>query len=384
MIINNGMIFCDDGVFRKTDIEARNGIITSIGEKLTNHEGGAVDAQNCYVVPGFVDIHTHGAMGADFCDGTSDAIDTMARYQLSKGVTSFLGTTITLPEEQLIDICKVASTHVNVVHPDRAVMRGVHLEGSFFSHERRGAHIPEYLVDPDFAMLSRLNEASGDNVCVVAVAPELPGSLEFIKAASTLFTVSLAHSEASYNEAVTGFTTGATHVTHLFNGMSPFSHRDPGLVGAAFDCDAYVEFITDGIHIHPAVVRAVFQMFNENKICLISDSMRACGLPDGQYDLGGQAVTVVGRKVSLPDGTLAGSATSMPDCMRTAVEFGIPLTKALKAATINPAKTAGIDKDIGSLTIGKRADIIVLDNNLVIKNIIFGGDLLDIDSINKP
>jgi len=376
MLITNGNIFCDDGVIRKCDIEARNGIITSIGENLINNEGGAVDATDCYVIPGIVDIHTHGAMGADFCDGTSEAFDTMAKHQLKCGVTSFLGTTITLPEEQLVDICKAARSHVNsvdIINTDKAIMRGVHLEGSFFSMERRGAHLPQYLVEPNIPMLNRLNEATGDNVCVVAVAPELPGSLEFIREASKNHTVSLAHSAASYDEANIGFSAGASHVTHLFNGMSPFSHRDPGLVGAAFDFGAYVELITDGIHIHPAVVRAVFKMFDEDKICLISDSMRACGLPDGQYDLGGQAVTVVGRKVSLPDGTLAGSATNLTDCMRTAVEFGVPLIKALKAATINPAKSAGIDKEIGSLTIGKRADILITDKDLNIKQIIFGG-----------
>jgi len=379
MIINNGNIFCDDGIFRKCDIETRNGIIAAIGEKLINNEGGAVDATDCYVVPGIVDIHTHGAMGADFCDGTSEAIDTIAKHQLKNGITSFLGTTITLPEEQLVKICETAKPHVNnadKTDTEKAVMRGVHLEGSFFSMERRGAHIPEYLVKPSLPMFDRLNEATGDNVCVVAVAPELPNALEFIKEASKIHTVSLAHSAASYDEAYAGFSAGASHVTHLFNGMSPFSHRDPGLVGAAFDFGAYVELITDGIHIHPAVVRAVFKMFDEDKICLISDSMRACGLPDGQYDLGGQPVTVVGRKVTIADGTLAGSATNLTDCMRTAVEFGVPFSKALKAATINPAKSAGIDKDIGSLTIGKRADILVLDKDLNIKNIIFNGDVI--------
>jgi len=377
MIITNGNVFCDDGVFRKCDIETRNGIITAIGENLTNNEGGLIDAKDCYVIPGIVDIHTHGAMGADFCDGTSEAIDTIAKHQLKNGITSFLGTTITLPESQLVEICGTARAHVNnadTSETDKAVMRGVHLEGSFFSMERRGAHIPEYLVDPSIPMFDRLNDATGDNVCVVAVAPELPGALEFITYASKNHSVSLAHSAAGYDTAYEGFKAGASHVTHLFNGMSPFSHRDPGLVGAAFDYGAYVELISDGIHIHPAVVRAVFKMFDEDKICLISDSMRACGLSDGQYDLGGQAVTVVGRKVSLPDGTLAGSATNLTDCMRTAVDFGIPLTKTLKAATINPAKSAGIDKEIGSLTVGKRADILVTDKDLNIINIIFGGE----------
>jgi len=374
MIINNGTVFCDDGVFRNVDIEARNGVIAAIGENLTNNEGGAIDAKDHYVIPGFVDIHNHGAMSADFSDGTPEAIDIIAKHHLKTGVTSFLGTTISLPIDRTLKICETARPHVNVMSKDKAVMRGIHLEGPFFSMERRGAHVPEYLHDPDFDILTRFNEATGDNVCIIAVAPELPGAFDFIKSAAKEYTVSLAHSAASYDVAYAGFEAGATHVTHLFNGMGPFNHRDPGLVGASYDYGAYVELITDGIHIHPAVVRAVFDMFDEDRICLISDSMRACGLSDGQYDLGGQAVTVSGRKVSLDNDTLAGSATTLPDCVRSAVEFGIPLEKALKASTINPSKSAGIDKEIGSLTVGKRADILVLDKTLNLRYIIFGGE----------
>ena len=218
-----------------------------------------------------------------------------------------------------------------------------------------------------------MNEKSGESVRMVAVAPELDGAMEFIKAASGICTVSLAHSAADYVTAQQAFSNGATHVTHLFNGMSPLSHREPGIIGASADSGAYIELIADGIHIHPSVIRAVFKIYDEDKVCLISDSIRACGLSDGRYDLGGQMITVTGKTASIDSNALAGSVTNLADCMRNAVEFGVPLNKALKAATINPAKSTGLDKEAGSISIGKRADILILNKELDLKQIIFNG-----------
>jgi N-acetylglucosamine-6-phosphate deacetylase len=357
MIISNGAVFCDDGVFRQMDIEAQNGVITRIGHDLPRKGQEVIDAQNDYVVPGLVDIHTHGAMGADFSDGTPEGIEEIARFLLRNGVTSFLGTTMTLPEKHTISICKTARSYINTIYPDQALLRGIYLEGPFFSKE---------------SMLEQFNDASGDAVRVIAVAPELCGAFEFIKVASQMCTVSIAHSTANYDIAGKAFSLGANHVTHIFNGMNPFNHREPGIIGAAFDCSAYVELITDGVHIDPSVVRVAFKLFGEDKVCLISDSMRACGLADGQYDLGGQPVTVTGRTATTENNSLAGSVTTLTDCMRRAVEFAIPLTTALKAATINPAKSVGLN-DVGSLTVGKRADILVLNQDLSIEHIVLGG-----------
>ena len=373
MIIKNGFIFCDDGVFRKMDIEAQNGVITAIGDSLPRQNGESVDAKECYVVPGLVDIHNHGAMGADFSDGTPEAFEKIARFLLSCGVTSFLGTTMTVPAKQLSDVCEIARPLANAIFPDRAVLRGIHLEGPFFSQEKRGAQNPEYILAPDLSLFKSLYEASGENVRLIAVAPEVEGGLEFIKEAARLCTVSVAHSTADYVTAGCAFSLGASHVTHLYNGMSPFNHREPGIIGAAFDSEAYVEIISDGVHVHPVIVRAVFELFGDDRVCLISDSIRACGLVDGQYDLGGQTVTVVGRTATIENNSLAGSVSPLTDCMRRAVEFGVPLTGALKAATINPAKSIGLDAEIGSLSIGKRADMLVLDQDLRLMHTIFGG-----------
>jgi len=373
MLIKNGNVFYDDCIFRKADIKIENNLISEISEYSFNDDYETIDAQECYVVPGFIDIHTHGAMGADFCDGTEEAIEKIARFQLSCGVTGFLGTTMTLPKSQLLEICKISKDLVNKNQPDQAILLGVHLEGPFIGFEKRGAQNAAYIVPPDLSIFKELNIASGNSVKIIVAAPETNGCPEFITEAAKECTVSLAHSSASYEIASKAFTTGASHVTHLFNGMNPFNHREPGIIGAAFDSGAYVELISDGIHIHPSVVRAVFKLFGDDRVCLISDSMRACGLSDGKYDLGGQTVTVNGKTAVIDNGSLAGSVTSLTDCMRQAVEFGVPFSSALKAVTITPAKSAGIDKEAGSLSIGKRADILVMDKKLQIKHIIFNG-----------
>jgi len=342
-----------------------------MGEHLPRKDNEIIDAQNDYVIPGLVDIHIHGAMGADFSDGTTEAIQEIARFLLKNGVTSFLGTTMTLPEKQILTVCKSARPFINIDNHDQAVLRGIYLEGPFFSKEKRGAQNEAYLADPDLSMFKRFCKASDGAVRVVAVAPELTGGLEFIKEAAPVCTVSVAHSSAKYETAMSAFSSGADHATHLFNGMNPFNHREPGIVGAAFDSGAYVELIVDGVHISPPAVRVVFELFGEDKVCLISDSMRACGLADGQYDLGGQLVTVSGRVATIGNNSLAGSVTPLTDCMRRAVEFGIPLEKAIKAATINPAKSVKLE-DVGSLAVGKRADILVLNQELLIEHIVLG------------
>ena len=372
MILENGTVFCDDFVFRNMDLATADDTICALGDALGQD---VLDASGCYVVPGLVDIHLHGAMGADFSDAAPEAIHTIAQFLLQQGTTSFLGTTMALPEAKLFDICNTARPLVDQSIPGQAVLRGINLEGPFFSQEKRGAQNSDYIIPADFALFSRLYETSGERVRTLAIAPETEGALDFIQEAASLCALSLAHTAADYDTAMRAFSLGANHVTHLFNGMTPFSHRDPGVVGAAFDSGAYVELITDGVHIHPSVVRATFQLFGDERICLISDAICACGMADGQYELGGQTVIVSGNTSTLPGGGLAGSVTTLADCMQTAISFGIPFEQALRAATLNPAKSVGIDDQVGSLTVGKRADILVLNPDYTLKHVIFGGVL---------
>lgn len=366
MRIENGLVF-----------DAARGFVPGTvafaqGRLCREQAGGPVlDAAGCYVLPGFVDIHIHGAAGADFCDGTPDALARISRTLAQNGVTSFLGTGMAYDEATLTRL--FANAAAFAAPENGAVMRGIHMEGPFFAAQKRGAHEEKYLCDPNVAMFDRLWQASGQSIRMLDLAPELSGAEALIRAAAGRCTVSLAHTTADYDTAVRAFAAGATHATHLFNAMPPFGHREPGVVGAAFDRARYVELISDGIHLHPAMVRAVFALFGADRVCLISDAMRAAAMPDGDYSLGGQAVRVTGGKATLADGTIAGSATLLSDGVRRAVSFGVPLADAVLAATANPAKAAGLFDEVGSLTPGKRADVIVLDKDLHLRAVFAAG-----------
>ena len=349
------------------------------GRLLSNSsaDGRTYDASGCYIIPGLTDLHFHGCMGRDFSDADPEGLEIMARYELSRGVTQICPAGMTLLEEQLTRVCQVAADHRDANKPG-AELCGVNLEGPFLSRAKKGAQNGDWLHAPDVDMLRRLMAASRGLVKLVSVAPEEPGAMEFIEAVEGEVTVSLAHTTADYDTAMEAFRLGARQVTHLFNAMPPFSHRAPGVVGAALDTPlCNVELICDGVHIHPAVVRAVFKMFGPKRVILISDTMRAAGMSDGDYTLGGQAVTVKGKLATLADGTIAGSVTDLMNCMRTAVSFGIPLEDAVTAAAVNPARAIGIFSRMGSLEPGKRANVVVLDQNLELKDVFFRGELVN-------
>ena len=372
MILRNGSVFTDLGRFIPADVELEGDRIVRVAPANTLEGDEVLDCTGKYVTPGFVDIHMHGAFGSDFCDGTPEDICTISRYEGSVGVTTFMGTTMAFDEPILTGIFEAANTRFNK-DGEGAVLRGVNMEGPFFNKSKKGAQAEKYIVDPDFDMFKRLYDLTGGNIRLVDVAPELPGAVEFIRKASQLCTVSIAHTSATYDEAKEAFANGASHTTHLFNAMPAFTHRAPGVVGAASDYAAHVEMISDGIHLHPAVVRAVFSLFGADRVCLISDSMRAAGMPNGEYSLGGQKVFMTDGKATLEDGTIAGSATCLPECFRRAVSFGVPVETALKAATINPAKAVGLFDEVGSVTAGKRADVLVMDKGTLQPEVIFIG-----------
>lgn len=337
-----------------------------------------LDATDCYVIPGLVDLHFHGCRGEDFSDATPDGLQVMADYELSRGVTYICPAGMTLGEDQLMRICRNAAEHrKHAAHGAELV--GIHLEGPFLSEAKKGAQNGAYLHAPDAAMLHRLQEAAGGLVKLVTLAPELPGSLEFIHAAEGI-TVSIGHTTADYETACMAMDAGARHVTHLYNAMPPFTHRAPGVIGAAFDRpDTRVELICDGVHIHPSVVRATFRLFGAERVILISDSLRAAGMPDGQYTLGGQDIIVKGNRGTLMDGvTLAGSVTDLMGCLRQAVQFGIPMADAVRAASYNPAQVLGILDRAGSLEVGKEASLVLLNReDLSVRAILFRGAFVE-------
>ncbi len=373
MQVKNGFVFDLDAGFVKKDVCTDGATITA-----ASHDGQVVDAENCYVIPGLVDIHFHGCRGEDFSDATAEGLQTMADYELSVGVPYICPAGMTLPEEQLMRICTTAKHHAETADHG-AELVGINLEGPFLSDAKKGAQNGAYLRDPDLDLLNRLQEAAGGLVKLVTVAPEQPGALEMIRGTKGI-TVSVGHTTADYETAKAAFDAGARHCTHLYNGMNSLHHRKPAVLGAAFDNpNVKVELICDGIHIHESVVRMTWQLYGKERMVLISDTLRAAGMPDGEYTLGGQDVIVRGNRATLaesPD-TLAGSATNLMDCMRTAVRFGIPLENAVRAATFNPAQAIGLDSRLGTLDEGKDATMILLDKEtLEIKSIIFKGNIL--------
>lgn len=363
MLIKNAKIFIGKR-FVDGDIRFSN-VVTEIG-----HLDGAadIDADGGYVIPGLVDIHTHGAIGEDFSDGKPEGLSSLADYYASHGVTSFLATTMTLKEPALTKAMHAIRDHKRV---RGAKCAGVHLEGPFLCYSKRGAQAAENLHRPDAAMFHRLNEASGNQVRMVTVACEEDGAIDFIKEVSKVCTVSLGHTAADYDTAMAGFSAGATHVTHLYNAMPPLLHRAPGVIGAAFDSGASVELICDGLHIHPSVIRVTHRLFGD-KLNLISDSLRCAGMPDGAYTLGGQPIVVKDSKATLLDGTLAGSSISLLDAVRSAAAFGIPLEDAVYAASAAPANAAGIDA--GAIQAAHPADLLVLNKELNLKAVFVDGE----------
>ena len=364
MRLFGGAIFDSSAKFVSRDLCFENGFFCE------QSAGECMDISGCYVIPGLTDLHFHGCNGADLSDGTLDALRQMAAYELQLGVTQICPACMTLPKDSLLQLCRAAAAAAKAPRPGEAELVGINLEGPFLSAEKKGAQNGNWLRTPDIELLRELDQASNYLVRLVTVAPELPGAISFIQNCPDSLTVSIGHTAATYQEALTAFEAGARQVTHLFNAMVPSTHREPGVAGAAFDCpDVRVELICDGVHIHKSVVRAVFKLFGCHRVVLISDSMRAAGLSDGTYTLGGQPVTVSGSTATLSNGTLAGSVTDLMGCLRTAVSFGIPLADAVVSAAVNPAKILGIYDRLGSLDIGKEATFVVLGRSLAVRQV---------------
>ena len=374
MIIRNAKVFTGGCRFEERDLLIRDGRIVFGAVPMDGEE--VLDARGSYALPGLVDIHFHGAVGHDFCDADEAGLQAIADFEASKGVLAICPATMTFSEEILNGIMDAAAAHKNGRGAD---LVGINMEGPYISPRKVGAQNPKYVMGADAGMFRRLQARSGGLIKLVDVAPEEPGNLDFIRACRDEVRISIAHTCTDYETAKEAFAAGASHMTHLYNAMPGITHRAPGPIIAALEEGAEVELITDGVHIHPAMVRFTFRTFGDSHVILVADSMMACGLPDGQYSLGGQAVTVCGPRATLtehPD-TIAGSATCLYDCMRQAVlGMGVPLTSAVRAASLNPARSIGIDADYGSLEPGRWGNVVLADGQLNIQKVIRRGKVL--------
>ena len=330
--------------------------ITSLSESEDRNKG--------YIIPGFVDVHTHGAIGQDFMNFSNT--EEYIYYMYSNGITTFYPTTICAPIDTL---CEAVS-----VYKDMEVIEGVHIEGPFINVKYKGAHNEQYIYEAYTEALYKLQEASGGKVKIITVAPEVGQNMEFIaKAAEMGIHVSLGHTDCDFATACSAIDAGADHITHLYNAMPPLHHRKSGLVGAAFDKDVFVEIIGDGFHVAPEVVRLTYKAIGDDRLLLISDSMEATGLSDGEYMLGGiMKVNVVDGMAYVESGAIAGSTHNIYQMVKSVNRMGIPIESAVKMATYTPAKSVGIS-DKGIISEGKCADLVVLDNNFDVVQTIKNG-----------
>ena len=373
MFYKNARIFASDFQFHTGAFEVVDGVF---GEVLPqNVPEDAIDLHGATVIPGLVDVHSHGNSGADFSDGDYEGLKKMAAYYARCGVTSFAPASMTLPYDVLSAAFATAKQLTEETPDGCARLMGIQMEGPYFSYKKRGAQNPDYLKEPDFEGFRKLYEDCGGLVRIVDVAPELPGAAQFVAKAKELCTVSIAHTDSDYDHAKAAIDAGVTHLTHLYNAMPGIHHRNPGVIPAAVENpNVRAEIICDGQHIHPASVRLAFTMFGPERMILVSDSGRCAGLPDGsQFQLGGQDCWLRDGVARLADGTIACSAANLWQCLCNVISWGIPEETAIRAASYNPACAIGADGKIGSIETGKLADFLVCSSDYSSKRVFLGG-----------
>lgn len=361
-VLHNYVVIISDGKIEA--IESEQAINVKSIEKV-------IDGKGQYLSPGFIDIHNHGNSGYDFMDATEEAIYEIGQYHLKNGVTSYLGTIITQSYENMLRAAKNIADYKN--KNNSASIVGIHLEGPFFSVDKKGAQPEEYIIEPYLDFVKDVIDISGNKLKMVSLAPEKDGAakiISFLK--QNNITAAMAHSNATYDEAINGINNGITVATHLYNGMRELNHREPGIIGASLNDDrVYCELIYDRIHLHDAAVKIALKMKGSDKIILVSDAMRAAGLKDDIYELGGQKVTVKNGAARLDNGSLAGSTLNIKTAVYNMVKYlNVPIHEAVKMASLNPAKAIGIDKHKGSIETDKDADLILIDDEFNITHIV--------------
>lgn len=371
MLFRGGRVFTGEK-FERLSVRTEGAKIVETASELSEKAGEEVtELGENLLVPGFIDLHTHGCMGYDFSTADKEEIGKMCDFYLSRGITSVAGTTMTMSYEDYKKAAAVIGDYMDSVENHNLI--GINMEGPFLSVEKKGAHDPQYIIDASQEKMDELNKLARGHFLIVDIAPERPGAIEFIRKNCKDYVISVAHTTADYEKAMEAFAAGATEVTHLFNAMNGLGHRDPGVPGAAFAAGANVEMICDGIHIHPTVMRMVYKLFKE-RLLVISDSMSAAGLQDGEYVLGGLPVFVREGKATLANGTIAGSTTDMLKEMGVWMDScGLSMEEILPCMTINQARAVHMEDRIGSIEAGKAADLVVISPQREIKAVYKNG-----------
>lgn len=367
-VLKNANVLLPDLTFAATDVVLEDGKILSVGKT----ELPGTDLTGRYLLPGLVDIHTHGCNGGDHLDGEFEATAAICKRMAQVGTTTVLSTIMTQSRENMIKAAE--NTRICAAQDLGARIRGIYLEGPFFSEQYKGAQHPMYLIDPENGLIDALQKASGNMVKILSMAPEKNGALEFIQNRTDV-RIFAGHTAADYDTAAAAFDAGACGLTHTFNGMTPLHHRKPGVIAAATErAHVYCECICDGFHVHKAMVNLLYRQIGAERFCMISDSLRPAGLPDGEYTSGGQPVTVKNGKAHLSDGTIAGSTACLLEEVKNLVDWGVcDLAHAVYAASAVPAKACGIYDEVGSIEPGKAADLLVLNDDLSLTAVYIGG-----------
>lgn len=365
MNLINGNVFLS-GKFKKTNVKITNNKISDISLSISDDD--IIDCTDKYIIPGLVDIHTHGCAGFDFSSASADEIEIMQEYYLKHGITSVLATTVSLSDADIFSaVNNIKSASKKQTAGSR--IEGINLEGPYLSPKKCGAHNITLLKEPDIDFI----ESLGSFIKVVNVAPEYNNASEFI----TKFNgkTSVAHTDCDYSQAMNAIELGADHITHIFNAMNGLHHRNPGVIGAFFDSDAVAELICDGIHVKAPILRMMFKAYSD-RIAIISDSMAATGLNNGKYKLGDLDVIVSNSVATLNDGTLAGSTMNIYDMMQNLISIGVDAEKAIASVTQIPAESVNIDNICGLIKVGRNADLVILNSDFTIDKIIFDGNVI--------
>lgn len=372
MLIKNCNIIYLDKI-EKGSVLVENGKIKEINPSNVN-DTEVIDAEGLYLSPGFIDVHIHGAGGCDTMDGTVESINTIAKTIVQHGTTSFTPTTMTVAAEDIRKSMEVIKK-LKEEGTEGANVLGAHLEGPFISPKAIGAQNPNFLLAPSVENYNKIVGDYSDAVVSITMAPEIEGAKELIKYLSDNgVTVSMGHTKATYDEAIEGIKCGACHSTHLYNAMTPFTHREPGVVGATFDTDITTETISDGIHISYPALRTAYKQKGTDKVLLVSDAMEACGMPDGQYSLGGQDVIVKNGAARLLDGTLAGSVLTLDKAVKNIYNnSNYPLNEVVRMATYNGAKHCHVEDHKGLIKEGYDADLILFNEDIEIQKVFVKG-----------